>query len=129
MATDRSPPAHGRRAPGGSAGAAPHLFVYGTLRDAALVRRLTGHDFVAEAATLPGYRRHEPPGSYPYITPDPAAKVHGVVWRNVDADALRAFDAYEDEGRLYRRVDVWVTVAGRREPAHAYVTDGPVPRQ
>jgi len=105
------------------------LFIYGTLRDTALLRRLSGRDFASATAVLAGYRRHEPAGSYPYITPDPTAEVDGTILRNVDANALRAFDAYEDEGRLYRRVVVWVTVAGQREPAHTYVADGPVPRE
>ena len=98
-----------------------NLFVYGTLCDVALVRRLTGRTFVMEPAFLGGYRRFEPPGSYPYITPEPAGGVHGQLFRYVDAAALRALDAYEDEGRLYRRVDVQVTVAERNEPAQAYV--------
>jgi gamma-glutamylcyclotransferase (GGCT)/AIG2-like uncharacterized protein YtfP len=106
-----------------------NLFVYGTLRDAALVRRLTGRQFSVEAAVLAGYRRFEPPGSYPYITPEPHAEVHGDILRNVDADTLQVFDAYENEGRLYRRVDVWVTISGRREPAQAYVADAPVRRE
>ena len=98
-----------------------NLFVYGTLRDAALVRRLTGRSFVVEAAVLRGYRRFAPAGSYPYIASDPAGEVDGDVLRDVDAAALQAFDAYEDEGRLYRRVEVRVTIAGRSEPAQAYV--------
>jgi len=93
-----------------------NLFVYGTLRDEAFVRRLTGRAFAVEAAVLYGYRRFEPPGSYPYIVPDPTSEVH-----DIDAAALRAFDAYEDEGRLYRRVEVPITVAARVEAAQVYV--------
>ena len=98
-----------------------NLFVYGTLRDEAFVRRLTGRAFAVEAAVLYGYRRFEPPGSYPYIVPDPTSEVHGHVLRDIDAAALRAFDAYEDEGRLYRRVEVPITVAARVEAAQVYV--------
>ena len=98
-----------------------NLFVYGTLCDAALVQRLTGRTFLMEPAFLGGYRRFEPPGSYPYITPEAASGVHGQLLRDVDAAALQALDAYEDEGRLYRRVDVQVTAARRVEPAQAYV--------
>jgi gamma-glutamylcyclotransferase (GGCT)/AIG2-like uncharacterized protein YtfP len=105
-----------------------NLFVYGTLRDPAQVRRLTGRQFVTQPAVLRGYRRCEPPGSYAYITPDPSSEVHGQILRNVDAAAVQAFDAYEDEGRLYRRVAVWVTLAGGDEPAEAYVARAPVPR-
>ena len=98
-----------------------NLFVYGTLCDTALVRRLTGRIFTAETAILAGYRRFEPPGSYPYIVPDPTSEVPGYVLRGVDAAALRALDAYEEEGRLYRRLGVQVTVAGRLEAAQAYI--------
>jgi Gamma-glutamyl cyclotransferase, AIG2-like len=41
---------------------------------------------------------------------------------DVDADALRALDAYEDEGRLYRRLAVSVSVDGRPTGCHAYVS-------
>ena len=129
MTSDESPTAYNRGAEKGNAGPLATLFVYGTLRDTALVRRLTGRHFTVEAAVLADYRRHEPPGSYPYITAEPGAEVHGDVLRNVDADALRVFDTYEDEGRLYRRVEVWVTISGQREPAQAYVAHAPVRRE
>ncbi len=98
-----------------------NLFVYGTLCEAALVRRLTGRSFAMEAAVLSGYRRFEPPGSYAYITPDATSEVHGLVLRNIDAAALRAFDAYEEAGQLYRRVEVQVTVGAQIEAAQAYI--------
>jgi gamma-glutamylcyclotransferase (GGCT)/AIG2-like uncharacterized protein YtfP len=47
--------------------------------------------------------------------------VDGFVLRRIDGDALRAFDEYEDEGRLYRRVEVTITVAGRPQRAFVYV--------
>jgi gamma-glutamylcyclotransferase (GGCT)/AIG2-like uncharacterized protein YtfP len=96
------------------------LFVYGTLMDDGLVVELTGRSFRKEQAQLPGYRKVTPDGDYPYIVPDAAETVAGVVLRDVDDDALRAFDVYEDE-RLYLRREVTVTVAGNRQTCIAYV--------
>jgi gamma-glutamylcyclotransferase (GGCT)/AIG2-like uncharacterized protein YtfP len=86
------------------------LFVYGTLMDDALVHQLTGRSFRTEPAVLAGYRRCVPAGGYPYIVPDAAASVQGRVLHDVDTAALRIFDDYEDEGRLYRRTEVVVTL-------------------
>jgi gamma-glutamylcyclotransferase (GGCT)/AIG2-like uncharacterized protein YtfP len=97
------------------------LFVYGTLMDDALVDRLTGRRFPKERARLAGYRKMTPPGGYPYIVPDATAAVEGFVLLDVDTDALRILDAYEDEGRLYRRSTVVITLDGRSVEAMAYV--------
>ena len=97
------------------------LFVYGTLVDDDLVAQLTGRRFPKRAARLRGYRKHTPDGSYPYIVADEAAEVDGFVLTGIDASALRAFDEYEDEGRLYRRLEVLVTVEENLQPAFAYV--------
>ncbi len=110
-----------------------NLFVYGTLMDAQLVVRLTGRRFSAHPARLVGYRKLTPRGGYPYIAGDPDGVVDGVLLTGVDAAALRAIDAYEEEGRLYRRTVVSVAVAERRTQAMTYVgipaafTDRPVP--
>ena len=98
-----------------------NLFVYGTLVDDALVVQLTGRRFPRRAARLQGYRKHVPAGSYPFVVPDEDGMVEGVVLEGIDADALRAFDAYEDEGQLYRRVEVTITVAGLPQRAFVYV--------
>jgi gamma-glutamylcyclotransferase (GGCT)/AIG2-like uncharacterized protein YtfP len=97
-----------------------NLFVYGTLMDNALVLELTGRSFRKAPAQLPGYRKVTPEGDYPYIVPDAAEAVQGLVLRDVDDEALRAFDAYEDE-RLYLRREVTVSVAGARQACMAYV--------
>jgi gamma-glutamylcyclotransferase (GGCT)/AIG2-like uncharacterized protein YtfP len=94
--------------------------VYGTLMDDALVMQLTGRTFRREPAQLPGYRKVTPAGDYPYIVPDAPETVQGLVLRDVDDEALRAFDAYEDE-RLYLRREVTVTIADARQACFAYV--------
>lgn len=95
--------------------------MYGTLLADGLVAQLTGRRFPKLAARLRGYSKHVPDGGYPYIIEDQAAEVEGFVLTEVDASALRAFDAYEDEGRLYRRIEVSVIVDGKPRPAFAYV--------
>ena len=97
------------------------LFVYGTLMDDALVARLTGRCFRRERATLRGYRKVLPSGGYPYIVTDAESVVDGFVLRDVGVEALRAFDRYEDEGRLYQRTEVVIRVAGREEHALTYI--------
>ena len=89
--------------------------------DDALVVQLTGRRFSKCAAVLVGYRKHAPSGDYPYIVVDDAAAVEGLVLQDIDAEALRAFDQYEDEGHLYKRVEVTVTVGGESQRAFVYV--------
>jgi gamma-glutamylcyclotransferase (GGCT)/AIG2-like uncharacterized protein YtfP len=97
------------------------LFVYGTLMDDVVVAQLTGRRFAKHRAQLAGYRKCTPCGGYPYIVPDDEGHVEGLVLRDVTNEALQAFDEYEDEGRLYRRVEVPVTIAGQAARAFAYV--------
>jgi len=96
------------------------LFVYGTLMDDALVRQLTGRHYRKERAVLPGYRKVVPDGGYAYVVPDAGAVVEGFVLLGVDDEALRIFDHYEDEGRLYRRIDVIVTVGNLERQGMVY---------
>ena len=97
------------------------LFVYGTLMDDARVAELTGQRFRKQPAALRGYRRLPSGHGYPYVVPEAGGVVDGFLLRDVTAEALRAFDRYEEEGRYYRRTEVEVEVAGRRESAMTYV--------
>lgn len=98
-----------------------NLFAYGSLLDDALVVQLTGRRFAKRAALLVGYRKHIPTDGYPYIVADDTAEVEGVVLQGLDAAALSALDLYEDEGRLYKRVEVTVCVADESQRAFVYV--------
>jgi gamma-glutamylcyclotransferase (GGCT)/AIG2-like uncharacterized protein YtfP len=99
-----------------------NLFVYGTLMADVLVVQLTGHLYAKEAAILDGYRKETPPNGYPRVIPDPAARVEGFLLRGVGRQALAVLDRYEDEGRLYRRTAVTVTMrGGHRRAAMTYV--------
>ena len=97
------------------------LFVYGTLMDDALVVQLTGRRLAKRTARLHAFRRITAENGYPNIVPDIGAVVDGYLLCDVDTTALQAFDAYEEEGRLYRRTDVVVTSDGRATHAQAYV--------
>lgn len=98
------------------------LFVYGTLRDAELVLRLTGRRFATRPAVLEGYEKFDPRGGYPWIAPRPGAQVEGIVLCDVDDASLARLDAYEEEGRLYRREEVVVRHRdGSPRRCHTYV--------
>jgi hypothetical protein len=47
--------------------------------------------------------------------------VDGLLVDDIDAASLRKLDAYEDEGRLYLRQPVWVSVGDERVAAETYV--------
>lgn len=97
------------------------LFVYGTLLDDAVVEQVTGRRFLKDVAQLAGYRKCAPADQYPYIVAADDCIVEGAVLCGVDSDALRAFDSYEDEGCLYRRIEVTVSVGGQPRRAFVYV--------
>jgi len=99
---------------------AGRLFVYGTLRDDAVVQGLLGHRLFGRPAVLKGYHREiDPAIGYPVIHPREGAAVAGKVL-DVDPEELAILDAYE--GKRYRRVTVQVeTLEGRLLDAYAYV--------
>ena len=98
------------------------LFVYGTLMDPRCVEGVTGRRFPARPATLYGWSRTICRHGYPVIDPALGGRVEGLLLDDIDDDALRALDAYEAEGRLYRRQAVHVSVDGRPIACQAYVS-------
>ncbi len=99
------------------------LFVYGTLMDESVLYSLTGRRFPRREAELLGFERLIPNNGYPYIIPNSGARVQGILLSGIDPSALVALDHYEDEGYLYHRRQVEVTVEGRRVPCETYVGD------
>jgi gamma-glutamylcyclotransferase (GGCT)/AIG2-like uncharacterized protein YtfP len=97
------------------------LFVYGTLTEPERVAAVTGRRFARRPARLDGYARIAPAGGYPYVVPCAGASVDGFLLEGVDADALRALDRYEDEGRLYVRTPVDVVAGAERVACETYV--------
>jgi len=97
------------------------LFVYGTLMNESVLYSLTGRSFPRSEAELPGFERFTHEDGYPYIVPNLTARVQGILLRRIDLITLAALDCYEEEGRLYHRCRVEVTVSGRRVPCETYV--------
>jgi gamma-glutamylcyclotransferase (GGCT)/AIG2-like uncharacterized protein YtfP len=100
------------------------LFVYGTLKDDAVVQQLLGGRLFARPGVLKGYRRTVDPAiGYPVIHPHAGETVPGKLLDGVDAAILAVLDAYE--GAEYRRIIVPVqTVDGRTVDAYVYVPAG-----
>jgi gamma-glutamylcyclotransferase (GGCT)/AIG2-like uncharacterized protein YtfP len=98
-----------------------HLFVYGTLTDPERVAAVTGKQFQQVEATLGGFERVNSPLGYPFILPSHGAVICGALLLDIDPASLVLLDAYEDEGRLYRRQPVMVEVAAHQVPAMTYV--------
>jgi gamma-glutamylcyclotransferase (GGCT)/AIG2-like uncharacterized protein YtfP len=98
------------------------VFLYGTLMDPAVARRIAGQDrFVREArpALLAGYRRVLLRGTpYPTLVRDARGVVHGLL-AEVPPSVLRRLSAYE--GPLYRFVAVRVLCAGATLAARAWI--------
>ena len=97
------------------------LFVYGTLREDEIVRRVTGRTFPRASGMLKGFRRFDGPAwfPYPYVAPEAEASLEGVVLVGVDAESLARLDGYE--GRCYVRRRVRVETGGGSREAWVYV--------
>jgi len=96
------------------------LFVYGTLLDDEVVRRLTGRVFPKRPATLDGFERVAPPGDYPYIVHRAGSRVAGCLLDGVDAASLARLDAYEGDG--YVRTALEATLGdGERIACESYI--------
>lgn len=99
------------------------LFVYGTLVDTGLLRRLTGRTFPSRPARLDGWDRVVPVRGYPFILERAGAHVDGLLLADIDPTSLARLDEYEDAGRLYDRVPIEVVTAGGRVPCETYAGD------
>lgn len=105
------------------------LFAYGVLMYPPAVKGLTGRQFRAEAAILPGYRRYALKKiGFPRIAGIlPAADhdaVPGMVLYDLDDRSMKIFDLFEGvHAALYRRYTVQVQCGERQVKADAYVID------
>lgn len=97
------------------------VFVYGTLKDPALVASLVGRPLPTRPARLDGFRYIETPNRYPFIEPDSDAFVDGVLLLEIDVRSLELLDRYEDEGSLYWRREVAVNTDEGSIRAWTYV--------
>ncbi len=96
------------------------LFVYGTLMDPEVWRRVTGRRARGEPARLDGWQARLVRGRpWPGLVEMPGGVVHGLVYRGVTLVMWRRLDRYE--GAPYRRRKVEVRLAdGRRQTVWVY---------
>ncbi len=89
------------------------LFVYGTLQEAEVQRRIIGREVTGTPDTLDGFYKSKiamSDGVFPLIIPKHGSSVSGRVLE-VTAEELRRMDIYETSA--YRRF--WVTLHSGRE--------------
>ena len=108
-----------------------NLFIYGSLRDPAIFKSVSGLSFTinpskvneemlfTEPALLPHYRKVSPDNVYFYAVAHKASRIEGLVIYNVPASAMAEIDRYE--GRRYDRETVNVNTAKGLVEAHAYL--------
>lgn len=108
-----------------------NLFIYGSLRDQAVFKSISGFGFsrkpsqtndetlLAKPAFLPYYRRVSPDNVYFYAVTDRASRIEGFVIHDVPASAMVELDRYE--GKRYNRKTVQVNTANGPIEAQAYL--------
>ncbi|MHC4791125.1 MAG: gamma-glutamylcyclotransferase family protein, partial [Planctomycetota bacterium] len=108
-----------------------NLFIYGSLRDAAIFKSVSGLAFtikdseadeetlLAEPALLPRYRKLSPDNVYFYGVQDRSSKIEGFVVYDVPSKAMEEIDMYE--GKRYNRETVKVNTAKGLIEAQAYL--------
>ena len=99
-----------------------NLFVYGSLRDAGIMKSVSGfsftrdrtkqdeHTLLAEPAMLTRYRKVSPDNVYFYAVANPSSRIDGFVIYDIPAEAMAEIDKYE--GKRYDRETVHVNTAG-----------------
>jgi gamma-glutamylcyclotransferase (GGCT)/AIG2-like uncharacterized protein YtfP len=108
-----------------------NLFIYGSLRDRAVFKSVSGLDFTrkfsraddknlfAELALLDHYRKVSPDNVYFYAVPNPSSRIEGLLIHNLPAEAMAEIDRYE--GKRYEREKVLISTATGTVRAEAYL--------
>ena len=100
------------------------IFVYGTLTNPRVVKRITGKNFRQISAILENYKKEMPGTGYSYIVSKKGATVkRGFVLCDIDDESLEKIDRFEAVGELYERVEINVLVDGHKRRAHTYVAN------
>lgn len=98
------------------------LFVYGTLMHDRNVKMLLGRNVKSEVAILNNYIRIAPSWSFPFVVPQAHTKTQGRILFDLTDDELNILDKFEDEGNLYWRQRVNVTLEnGDKTTCYTYV--------
>ncbi len=108
-----------------------NLFVYGSLRDAGIMKSVSGfsftrdrtkqdeHTLLAEPAMLTRYRKVSPDNVYFYAVANPSSRIDGFVIYDIPAEAMAEIDKYE--GKRYDRETVHVNTAKGLVRTQAYL--------
>ncbi|MDX5445326.1 MAG: gamma-glutamylcyclotransferase [Zoogloeaceae bacterium] len=98
-----------------------HVFAYGTLMCADIMRTACGGLPAAEPARLDGFSRHPVAGEeYPGIRRNAGASVHGVLYRDVTIAQLAQLDVFEGPQYL-RESTIAILADGSTLDAETYV--------
>lgn len=97
-----------------------HLFAYGTLMFETVWRAVVGRKFRTQRARLHGFAALQLRGRvYPGLVPAAStSSVQGVVYLDLDPEAVRRLDSFE--GHQYRRIQVEVQTGGGVMPCQTY---------
>ena len=97
-----------------------HLFAYGTLMLPQVMAAVAGGVYRGVPALLPDHARYGLRGeTYPGLVPEARRATDGILYRDVDAQALQRLDAFE--GDWYVRTPVAALVDGEAVAAVTYV--------
>lgn len=86
-----------------------NIFTYGSLMFPPVWEKVTGRPALGRPARLADFSARRIRGqSYPALVPQPGSTVDGVLYQNVDDEAVERLDDFE--GGFYRRIEVVVSL-------------------
>jgi gamma-glutamylcyclotransferase (GGCT)/AIG2-like uncharacterized protein YtfP len=101
-----------------------NIFTYGSLMCEDIMIRVAACRPKALPASLSGYRRSRLHGlEYPAIFPARGGEVSGILYLDLNPEALERLDIFE--GEMYSREELVVNAGGKPLPAMAYVLKKP----
>ncbi len=97
------------------------VFTYGTLQFPAVMQSVIGKDLKSMPASLAGYQRFKFKNrTFPGIVKNKACSVDGMLYQDVDEEALSCLDQFEDI--MYERCLLEVQLNNEVKQAFVYVT-------
>lgn len=92
------------------------LFTYGSLMCSDIMEKVTGCAIPGEEAILEGYFRSAIKNEeYPGITKRTGSRVHGILYRDLDSNAIRRLDRFEGDLYVRREVEVISKATGKNK--------------
>ena len=97
------------------------VFTYGTLQFPEVMQAVTGLELKPVSATLTGYQRYKiKERTFPGLIKKQGIITDGMLYRDLDEDAIQRLDQFEDV--MYERCLIDVKVGDKTEQAFVYVT-------